>query len=73
MRFVTLTRFNTLEQLIRTIPDPSDRSYALHLLQAIRDDIDVNYAEIQRPIRLGDFPGKKDGGDRRGQPPKPLP
>jgi hypothetical protein len=52
MRFVTETRLKLLEELLGTIPDPDDRSYALHLLNSIRADIDENYAEIGRPIRV---------------------
>ncbi|PYI51932.1 hypothetical protein [Paenibacillus flagellatus] len=56
MKFVTETRLNLLERLIRSIPDPEERSYALHLLNSIRDDIDRNYASIERPVRLGGLP-----------------
>lgn len=52
MRYVTDTRLNMLESILRTIPDDENRSYALHLLNAIRDDIEQHYAEIQRPIRV---------------------
>lgn len=63
MRFVTETRLKLLEDAIRSIPDPDERSYAFHLLNSIRSDIDCNYAEIQRPIRLGDI-GRPAGGDK---------
>lgn len=52
MRFVTETRFKQLEEIIQSIPDQYERSYALHLIKSIQSDIDDNYAEIQRPIRL---------------------
>lgn len=54
MRYVTETRFKLLEQLCQSIPDLTDRSYALHLLHSIQADIDENYAEIQKPIRVAD-------------------
>ncbi|TMV50043.1 hypothetical protein FE783_10790 [Paenibacillus mesophilus] len=52
MRYVTETRLKLLEDLCHSIPDRKDRSYALHLLDSIRADIDNNYAEIQRPIQV---------------------
>ena len=52
MRFVTETRLKRLEELIRSIPDPEEKSHALHLLDSIRNDIDDNYAEIEKPIGL---------------------
>lgn len=52
MRFVTETRLKLLEDVIRTIPESDARSYALHLLESIRSDLEANYAEIVRPIRL---------------------
>lgn len=60
MRFVTETRFKQLEEIIQSIPDPYERSYALHLIKSIQADIDDNYAEIQRPIRLEGFSRKSD-------------
>jgi hypothetical protein len=50
MRLATETRLKAIEELIRLIPDHDDRNYALHLLNAIREDIETNYAEIQRII-----------------------
>lgn len=62
MRYVTETRLKLLEDLFQTIPDRKDRSYALHLLNSIRADIDNNYAEIQRPIQVS---GSSRWSDRR--------
>jgi hypothetical protein len=62
MRYVTETRLKLLEDLFLTIPDRKDRSYALHLLNSIRADIDDNYAEIQRPIQVS---GISRWSDRR--------
>ncbi|RKN64888.1 hypothetical protein [Paenibacillus ginsengarvi] len=53
MRFVTETRMKRLEELLRRIPGDDDRSYALHLLESIRADIERNYAEIQHPPDVG--------------------
>ncbi|MEF3305008.1 hypothetical protein [Paenibacillus sp. GYB003] len=62
MRFVTETRLKLLEDVVRTISDPDERSYALHLLDSIRSDIEANYAEIVRPVRL-ESAGRTSGGE----------
>lgn len=52
MRFVTETRLNHLKSLIQHISDEHTKKEALHMLESIRHDIEENYAEIRRPIRL---------------------
>ncbi|WP_165972186.1 hypothetical protein [Paenibacillus piri] len=52
MRFVTKTRIEHLQQLIRSMEDRQKRQEALHILESIQRDIEENYAEIQKPIRL---------------------
>jgi hypothetical protein len=52
MRFVTKTRLDHLQTLIRFIEDNNKQSEALHILESIKRDIEENYAEILRPIRL---------------------
>ncbi|MDF2960657.1 MAG: hypothetical protein K0S39_2392 [Paenibacillus sp.] len=52
MRFVTKTRLNHLQTLMEYIGDSEKQKEALHILESIRRDIDENYAEIQKPIRL---------------------
>lgn len=60
MRFSTKTRFKRLEELIQTIPNVEDRSQALHLLNAIHNDINENYAEIQTSIHLTGMKLRRD-------------
>ncbi|CAG7642718.1 hypothetical protein ACFQI7_10970 [Paenibacillus allorhizosphaerae] len=52
MRFVTKTRLDYLQSLIQSMGDGEKQREALHLLESITRDIEENYAEIQRPIRL---------------------
>lgn len=52
MRFVTKTRIEYLQSLLRSIEDETKRKEALHILDSITRDIDENYAEIEKPIRL---------------------
>ncbi|MBU7317509.1 hypothetical protein [Paenibacillus oleatilyticus] len=52
MRFVTKTRLDRLQTLLRSIADEQQQKEALHLLESLKRDIDENYAEIRRPIRL---------------------
>lgn len=53
MRFVTKTRLEYLQTLLlQSIEDTKKQKEALHLLESIERDIEENYAEIQRPIRL---------------------
>ncbi|MFB6364554.1 hypothetical protein ACFCP7_10870 [Paenibacillus elgii] len=52
MRFVTKTRLDRLQTLLRSISDEQQQKEALHLLESLKRDIDENYAEIRRPIRL---------------------
>lgn len=53
MRFTTKTRLDYLGSLLtQSIEDTKKQKEALHLLESIKRDIDENYAEIQRPIRL---------------------
>ncbi|MFE5317764.1 hypothetical protein ACFQ88_03535 [Paenibacillus sp. NPDC056579] len=52
MRFVTKTRLDYLESLLQAIGDESKRKEALYMLESITRDIEENYAEIERPIRL---------------------
>lgn len=52
MRFATETRLNHLLSLIQAINDENKRKEAIHMLGSIRHDIEENYAEIRRPIRL---------------------
>lgn len=54
MKFTTEIRFNRLEALLREMEKGPLQREALHLLQSLRDDVDANYAEIRRPIRLAD-------------------
>ncbi|MFH5184998.1 hypothetical protein ACHHV8_21450 [Paenibacillus sp. TAB 01] len=53
MRFVTKTRLDYMQSLLKSaIEDTKKQKEALHLLESIERDIEENYAEIQRPIRL---------------------
>ncbi|CAG7618025.1 hypothetical protein PAESOLCIP111_02075 [Paenibacillus solanacearum] len=52
MRFVTKTRLDYLRSLIESIGSGPKEREALHLLESIARDIEENYAEIERPIRL---------------------
>jgi len=52
MRFVTKTRLDYLQTLLRSIEDEGKRKEALHMLESIARDIEENYAEIEKPIRL---------------------
>ncbi|MCP3772941.1 hypothetical protein NLX71_06335 [Paenibacillus sp. MZ04-78.2] len=52
MRFVTKTRLDRLQTLLRSIADEQQQKEALHLLESLKQDIDENYAEIRKPIRL---------------------
>ncbi|GLI08594.1 hypothetical protein YDYSG_46260 [Paenibacillus tyrfis] len=52
MRFVTKTRLDRLQTLLRSIADEQQQKEALHLLESLKRDIDENYAEIRRPIRI---------------------
>jgi hypothetical protein len=54
MRFVTKTRLDYLQTLLQSIEDKKKQKEAMHLLESIERDIEENYAEIQRPIRLND-------------------
>ncbi|MCS7463304.1 hypothetical protein N0M98_24580 [Paenibacillus doosanensis] len=55
MRFVTKTRLDHLQTLIRAIADEQKQKEALHILESITRDIEENYAEIERPIRLNEM------------------
>jgi hypothetical protein len=52
VRYVTQWRLDHLQTLLRSIEDRHIQSEAVHLLESIKRDIEENYAEIQRPIRL---------------------
>ncbi|WP_282942073.1 hypothetical protein [Paenibacillus sp. RC67] len=52
MRFVTKTRIDYLQTLLRFIEDEDKQKEALHILDSITRDINENYAEIEKPIRL---------------------
>ncbi|UUZ79083.1 hypothetical protein LJK88_28075 [Paenibacillus sp. P26] len=52
MRLVTKTRLDYLQTLIESINDEKKQREALQLLESIKSDIEENYAEIRRPIRL---------------------
>ncbi|MDO3676461.1 hypothetical protein [Paenibacillus ehimensis] len=52
MRFVTKTRLDRLQTLLRSIADEQQQKEALHLLESLKQDIDENYAEIRKPIRI---------------------
>lgn len=52
MRFVTKTRLDHLQSLIRSMGNDSVHKEALHILESIARDIDENYAEIRKPIRI---------------------
>ena len=52
MRLVTKTRLEYLQTLIESISDDKKQREALQLLESIKSDIEENYAEIRRPIRL---------------------
>ncbi|WP_189597262.1 hypothetical protein [Paenibacillus elgii] len=52
MRFVTKTRLDRLETLLRSIADEQQQKEALHLLESLKRDIEENYAEIRKPIRI---------------------
>lgn len=52
MRFVTKTRIDYLQTLLLAIEDRQKQKEALHILESIQRDIEENYAEIQRPIRI---------------------
>ncbi|WP_167336449.1 hypothetical protein [Paenibacillus tyrfis] len=52
MRFVTKTRLDRLQTLLRSIADEQQQKEALHLLESLKRDIDENYAEIRRLIRI---------------------
>lgn len=52
MRYVTQWRLDHLQTPPRSIEDRHIQSEAVHLLESIKRDIEENYAEIQRPIRL---------------------
>lgn len=52
MRFVTKTRLDRLQTLLRSIADEQQQKEALHLLESLKRDIEENYAEIRRPIRI---------------------
>ena len=52
MRFVTQTRINHLRTLLEQIEDRETQKEAAHLLASLERDIEENYAEIQRPIRI---------------------
>lgn len=55
MRFVTKTRLDYMQSLLKSsIEDTKKQKEALHLLESIERDIEENYAEIQRPIRLNE-------------------
>ncbi|SCW41527.1 hypothetical protein SAMN04487970_100654 [Paenibacillus tianmuensis] len=52
MRFGTKTRLDRLQTLLQSIADEQQQKEALHLLESLKRDIDENYAEIRKPIRL---------------------
>lgn len=52
MRLVTKTRLDYLQTLIQSMGDDKAHKEALHILESITRDIEENYAEIRRPIRL---------------------
>jgi hypothetical protein len=52
MRWVTKTRLDHLHTLLHNINDETTQSEAKHILESIRRDIEENYAEIQKPIRV---------------------
>jgi hypothetical protein len=55
MRFVTQTRLEHLQRLIRSMANAGDgdiQKEALHILESLKRDIEENYAEIRRPVRL---------------------
>jgi hypothetical protein len=52
LRFVTKTRIEYLQTLLAHITDKQKQSEALQLLESLSRDIDENYAEIERPLRL---------------------
>lgn len=56
MKFTTLTRLKYLEKLLQSVDDEKSKQEALHIIQSIKSDIEENYAEIIKPIRLN----KKD-------------
>jgi hypothetical protein len=52
MRWVTKTRLDHLQSLVQSITDVTKLSEANHIIESIRRDIEENYAEIQKPIRV---------------------
>lgn len=54
MRFVTKTRLDYLQTMIQAMGNDEEHKLALHILESIKTDIEENYAEIQKPIRLHD-------------------
>ncbi|MBP1155611.1 MULTISPECIES: hypothetical protein [unclassified Paenibacillus] len=52
MRLVTKTRLDYLQTLIQSMGYDKAHKEALHILESITRDIEENYAEIRRPIRL---------------------
>ncbi|ALS22382.1 MULTISPECIES: hypothetical protein [Paenibacillus] len=54
MRFVTKTRLDYLQSMIQAMGNDDEHKLALHILESIKRDIEENYAEIKKPIRLHD-------------------
>ncbi|WP_199618225.1 hypothetical protein [Paenibacillus alkalitolerans] len=52
MKFSTKARFDYLEQLVNTIDDQKIKKDVLYIIESIKTDIDENYAEISKPVRL---------------------
>ncbi|MBE1443061.1 hypothetical protein [Paenibacillus sp. OAS669] len=52
MRLVTKTRIDYLQTLLLCIDDQQKQKEALHILESLTRDINENYAEIEKPIRL---------------------
>jgi len=51
MKYSTKARLDYLEQLVQTLEDAPVKREIISLIESLKADIDVNYAEISKPDR----------------------